>query len=285
MTTGNWSSRIRGYGTLALMVTVTMLGMSLFVEAQQVLERQPPNNDEVWKVNVTSALLPGKMEGKLRAKIEADRLACRSVDSTILEIPLTAITRITRDSGKDYPVAEFLMGVATHPSNERHTFGTKEYRKEMAGRAMLVAFAFVGLLFPKHKEVVLVSWKDESGEHDAEFRLGRTQGRTMLKKLQQETGLEPRDLEKERRDIEKGKKELRRWMKKKSEHPTKEPSGWPGRYIRQTICSGPLVLGAMGATPSITTSTRNKWQSGRWAANGATALEASMYSIPLAETS
>jgi len=267
------------------MVTVTMLGMSLVVEAQQVLERQPPNNDEVWKVNVTSALLPGKMEGKLRAKIEADRLACRSVDSTILEIPLTAITRITRDSGKDYPVAEFLMGVATHPSNERHTFGTKEYRKEMAGRAMLVAFAFVGLLFPKHKEVVLVSWKDESGEHDAEFRLGRTQGRTMLKKLQQETGLEPRDLEKERRDIEKGKKELRRWMKKKSEHPTKEPSGWPGRYIRQTICSGPLVLGAMGATPSITTSTRNKWQSGTWAANGATALEASMYSIPLAETS
>jgi len=45
----------------------------------------------------------------------------------------------------------------------------------------------------------------------------------LLKKLQQETGLEPRDLEKERRDIEKGKKELRRWMKKESERWTKGP--------------------------------------------------------------
>src|SRR5258706_12262045 len=126
MTTGNWSLRIRGYGTLALMVTVTMLGMSLVVEAQQVLERQPPNNDEVWKVNVTSALLPGKMEGKLRAKIEADRLACRSVDSTILEIPLTAITRITHDNGKDDPEPEFQMGEETHPSTHRQTSVTKD---------------------------------------------------------------------------------------------------------------------------------------------------------------
>ena len=223
MTTGNWSSRIRRYRTLALMITVMMLGMSLVAEAQQGLERSPLNNDVGWKVNVISAILPGKMEGKLRARIEADRLVCRSVDSTVLEIPLTAITRITRDSSKDYPIAEFLMGVATHPSYERHTFGTKEYRKEMAGRAVLVAFAFFGLLFPKHKEVVLVSWEDESGEHDAKFRLERTQGRAMLEMLRQETGLEPRDLEKERKDIEKGKKELRRWMKKESERRTKKP--------------------------------------------------------------
>jgi len=87
-------------------------------------------------------------------------------------------------------------------------------------------------------------------------RLGRTQGRTMLKKLQQETGLEPRDLEKERRDIEKGKKELRRWMKKKSEHPTKEPSGWPARYILKRMWVAYMPVSHVGPLTLISRSSR-----------------------------
>jgi hypothetical protein len=61
----------------------------------------------------------------------------------------------------------------------------------------------------------------------------------MLKKLQQETGLEPRDLEKERRDIEKGKKELRRWMKKESERRAKEPG--PGAVQLSFSISNPYI--------------------------------------------
>ncbi len=83
----------------------------------------------------------------------------------------------------------------------------------------------------RHRYPFLSPWAARSGEFWStyrlvcrsvdstvlvEFRMGRTQGRAMLKKLQQETGLEPRDLEKERRDIEKGMKELRLWMKKQS---------------------------------------------------------------------
>lgn len=210
-------------GTLTLIIGFAMASMSLPVCAEDEPKHNLQKNQAAWKVNVVSELFPEKAREKLQAKIEKGQLVCRSRDSAVLEIPLNAITRVTRDSAKEYPAAEFLMAAAMQPSRERHRFGTKEYRDEMKARAMLGAFAFVGLLFPKHKEVVLVSWKEEDGEHNAEFRMGRKEGRAMLQKLQQETGMEPRDLEKERKDFEKRMKEIRRLIQEESKRSREKP--------------------------------------------------------------
>ena len=208
------------HGTITLIIAVSISLMSQAVAAQEKPNRDLQKEKVVWKVNLISAELPERVRLKLQAEIEEDRLVCRSADSAVLEIPLTAITRITRDSTKEYPMAEFFTRLATHPSIEHHFFGTKEYRDEMKARATLAAIAFVGLLFPKHKEAVLVAWKDVLGEHYAEFHMGRKPGRTMLQELQKQTGLEPQDLEMERRRIE---KELRRWRKKESHESQGNP--------------------------------------------------------------
>ena len=64
--------------------------------------------------------------------------------------------------------------------------------------------------------MVWLSWADETGEHDAQLYMERSRGRVMLQRLQQETGLEPRDLEKERKDFEDARRELRRWAEEQS---------------------------------------------------------------------
>jgi len=61
--------------------------------------------------------------------------------------------------------------------------------------------------------------------------------------------------------------------------PQRSQAGGPDDISARQYAAAHSVLGAMGATPSITTSTRNKWQSGNVGCDGATALEASMYSI------
>jgi hypothetical protein len=220
MTTRDRTFQSLVYGTMTLITAVTISLMSQVVAAQDKPNRGLQKEKVVWKVSVISAELPERVRLKLQAEVEEDRLVCRSADSAVLEIPLTAITRITRDSTKEYPMAEFFAGLATHPSIEHHLVGTKEYRDEMKARATLAAIAFVGLLFPKHKEAVLVAWTDELGEHYAEFHIGRKQGRTMLKELQKQTGLEPQDLEMERKRFE---KELRRWNQKKSHESQGNP--------------------------------------------------------------
>jgi len=215
MTTRDRALQSLVYGTIALMIAITISLMSHVVAAQEKPNRDLQKEKVVWKMSVISAELPERVQLKLRAEIEEDRLVCRSADSAVLEIPLTAITRITRDSTKEYPIAAFFAGLATHPSVEHHLVGTKEYRDEMKARATLAAIAFVGLLFPKHKEAVLVAWTDELGEHYAEFHMGRKLGRTMLKELQRQTGLEPQDLEMERKRFE---RELRRRTESKKSH-------------------------------------------------------------------
>lgn len=222
MLTREWAWRACVSRTFAVIVVPAIFLVSPAGHAQEEPRHKLQKNEKGWQVNVISAVLPETQQAKLQAKIEEDRLVCSTAGSAVLEIPLDAITRITRDTAKDYPAAEFLMGAALRPSTERHRFGSREYREEMAARAMLGGFAFLGLLFPRHKEVVTVFWQDDEGEHGAEFRLGRKQGRLMLQRLREESGVEPRDLEKERKDFEAARKELQRWIKKQSEKDRRE---------------------------------------------------------------
>ncbi len=71
-------------------------------------------------------------------------------------------------------------------------------------------------LFPSHKEVVRLSWTDAQGQHDADFYLGRTEGRALLAEIKKQTGLEPRDLEKERKEEKKKLKSLQRQNSQRS---------------------------------------------------------------------
>lgn len=213
MTASRQTSRVRVYASLAMIFAATTLCLPLAVRAQEETKRALPQNGKGWKVNVVSEIFPEKQMPKLKAGIEGDYLVCRSNGSPVLEIPLNAITRMSRDDAKDYPVAEFLMGAATQPSGERHRFGSKKYRDEMAARAVLGGIAIFTLLFPRHKEDVHLFWSDEEGEHGAEFLMGRKEGHAMLQKLQQETGVTPRDLETERKDYEQKWKELQRRIK------------------------------------------------------------------------
>ena len=210
MTASRQAWRARVHRSLALTVAATALCLPLAVRAQEEPKRALSKNGKGWKVNVVSEIFPEKQILKLQARIEGGQLVCRSGASPVLEIPLNAITRMNRDKAKDYPVAEFLMGVATQPSSERHRFGSKRYREEMAARMTLGGIAIFTLLFPRHKEDVHLFWTDEEGEHGAQFLMGRKEGRAMLQELQQETGLTPRDLEKERKDYEQKRKELER---------------------------------------------------------------------------
>jgi hypothetical protein len=202
----------------AVSLLIVILISVLCVSASAQHKESPPDHEDhsKWKANVISALFPETRKANVEVSIEDGTVTCRETGWRVLVVPLNGITGVARDTGNDYPAADFLMGAATAPSTEHHVFGTRKYQEEMAARVALGGFAFLGLLFPRHREVVRVSWKDENGEHDAEFRMGRKQGRAMIRKLRSETGLEPRDLEQERRDIEAAKKELRRWANEKS---------------------------------------------------------------------
>lgn len=214
-----WRAQV--YGSLALIIAATALGLPLAVRAQDEPKQTLPKNGKGWKVNAVSELFPDKVMAKMQARIEGDWLVCRSGDSVVLDVPLKAISRMSRDTFKDYPAAEFLRGAAMQPSGERARFGSKRYREEMAARAMLGGFAFFALRFPRHKEEVHVFWLDEEGEHGAQFLMGRKEGRAMLQKLETETGMKARDAEKERKDYEERTKELQRWIK---QNDTKGPS-------------------------------------------------------------
>ena len=237
MTASRQTSRARVNRSLAVILAATALGPPLAVRAQEGPKRSLPKSEKAWKVNVLSEVFPQRLAVKLRARIEEDRLVCFSGDSVVLEVPLKAISRMSRDTAKDYPAAEFLMRAATQPSIERRSFGSKEYGQEIAARAMLGGLAFFALLFPRHKEEVHVFWIDEGGEHGAEFLMGRREGHVMLQKLQQETGVKARDLEKERKDYERRRKELQRWIKKHSpvDEPERETPQFPPR--NRTSCS------------------------------------------------
>jgi len=192
---------LTGYRKCGVGVVLTFLTAGLGIAADAAAQEQEKAtsraHDAGWKANVITALFPEKVKRKLRVKIEADQLVCRSGGSDVLEIPLQAVIGITRDRAKDYPATEFLLGVAMMPTGEQHTFASKEYRHQMVARGTLAVISLAGLLFPKHKEVVLVSWRDQFGEHDAEFRMSRADGQKMLYELEQESGLQARDLEKE----------------------------------------------------------------------------------------
>jgi len=231
MTASRRTWRARVDGSLALIIATAALGLPLAVSAQQEPKRTLPNNGKAWKVNVVSELLPEKQMLKLQAGIEGDRLVCRSGGSAVFEIPLNAITKMSRDDAKDYPVAGFLMGVATQPSSKQHRFGSKKYREEMAASAVLAGMAIFALLFPRHKEQVHVFWTDKEGEHGAQFLMGRKQGRAMIRKLQQETGVKTRDLGKERKDYKQGGRSYSAGSKNTAERPADRPTS-------QFLCPG-----------------------------------------------
>ena len=218
------SGKIRFYDILQLTTAVIFL-WTPSTGAQDQTKQMLTSNDKAWQVHVVSELLPEKGMAGLRAMIEQGQIVCRLVDSAVLEIPLKSITRASRDTVKNYPAAEFLMGVATRPSDNPPLFGTRRYRDEAAARLTLGAFAFVGLLFPRHKDEIHVFWTDEDGEHGAEFLMGRKEGHAMLERLKQESVIEVRDLEKERKVFEKRREQLSRVEKE-------------GKRTRRTLPNG-----------------------------------------------
>lgn len=199
--------------------------------AQDDPKRIQSQHEQGWSAAVVSGLFPATKTDKVKARIEQDQLVCRSTGSSVLEIPLKSISRVCRDTTKDYPIAQFLMTAAVQPSTNPPTFGSREFREQMAARATLGALAFVGLLFPRHKDEIYLSWTDEDGEHGAVFLMGRKDGCAMLKRLKQETGIEVRNLEKERKDYENGMRELRRQVKREEKRKeSKEAVDTPAHH-------------------------------------------------------
>jgi len=182
--------------------------------AQDDPKRVQPQYEQGWSANVVSGLFPATKAEKVKVRIEEDQLVCRSTGSTVLEIPLKSITRVSRDTTKDYPITQFLMGVALQPSATPPSFGSRKYREEAAARVTLGVLAFFALLFPRHKDEIYLSWSNEDGEHSTVFLMGRKEGHAMFERLKQETDIEVRDLEKERKAYEKRMRELRRQIKK-----------------------------------------------------------------------
>ena len=201
---GRFVSLRKGVGLMLLAIAYIPAS-----EAQEALKPKVHRKDSGWKLSVISDVMPGKVGRNLRTEIEDERLVCRSPsDVPLLEIPLKTITQVTRDTEKDYRVSRWLMMAATQPSREHHTFGSKEHREQLKARVGLTLTAMIAALFPSHKEAVHVTWSDEEGTHYALFYLGRSEGRAMLARIKQETGLEPRDLENERKAEKKRLKAL-----------------------------------------------------------------------------
>ena len=194
--------------SLRLIIAVAIL-WGPHTNAQDEPKSVLPKDEKGWTANLVSGLFPGTKTEKVKARIEDGQLVCRSDASAILEIPLKSITRVSRDTTKDYPAAQFLVGAALQPSIQRPRFGSRRYREEAAARATLGALAFSALLFPRHKDEIYLSWTDDDGEHGAGFLMGRKEGHAMLERLKQQTGIEARDLEKERKAYEKRMRESR----------------------------------------------------------------------------
>jgi hypothetical protein len=189
--------------------------------AQGNLKPKVQRKNMGWKLSVVSDAMTEKIRKDVRTEIEEDRLVTRSADVPILEIPLKSIAQFTRDTEEDYKVSQFFMSAATKPSIEHHTFGSKKHREELKSRAGLAMIAMIASLFPSHKEVLHVSWTDEEGTHFALFYLGREEGRSMLAEIKKQTGLVPRDLEKERKEEEKRPKML---LRQKAAQPAPTPT-------------------------------------------------------------
>ena len=126
------------------------------------------------------------------------------------------MTEISRDDDKDYAVSRWLMNAATQRSSEHHPFGSRAYREGLEARLGLALLSMFASLFPSHKEMVRLRWTDAQGQHDADFYLRRTEGRALLGEIKKQTGLEPRDLEKERKEEEKRLKALERQNSQRS---------------------------------------------------------------------
>jgi hypothetical protein len=189
-------------------------------EAQEESKRKVQKKERSWKLSVVSELVPGKIGKKLTARIEGDTFVCRSSDVPLLEIPLKTVTEISRDDDKDYAASRWLMNAATQRSDGHHRYGSRAYREDLEASLGLAFLSMIASLFPSHKEVVRLRWTDAQGQHNADFYLGRTEGRALLMEITKLTGLEPRDLEKERKEQEKRLKSLQR----QSSQPSNEVS-------------------------------------------------------------
>jgi len=222
MRIGNWAPGIRVHGSLGIMVMAAASCMCVAAAEQVETKRKIQQKEKGWRLSVISEALPGKVGTKLRLNIEENQIVCRSEGSAVLEIPLQAISQVSRDTDKDYPASRFLMAAATRPSEKRHRFGSKAHREELEARAGLVMLSFLASLFPTHKELVRVTWTDEGAAHDADLYLGRTEGQALLAEIKKQTGLEVRDLEKERKEMEKEIKALQRKTGEKSKENSKE---------------------------------------------------------------
>jgi hypothetical protein len=218
---GRFMNLRAGVGMMILAVAFCSPGAG----AQGNLKPKVQRKNASWKLRVVSDAMTEKIRKDVRTEIEEDRLVTRSADVPILEIPLKSIAQFTRDTEEDYKVSQFFMSAATKPSIEHHTFGSKKHREELKSRAGLEIIAMIASLFPSHKEVLHVSWTDEEGTHFALFYLGREEGRAMLAEIKKQTGLEPRDLEKERKQEEKRLKMLQRQLQRqKTAQPAPTPT-------------------------------------------------------------
>jgi len=135
-------------------------------------------------------------------------LACRSVDSTISS-PADRNHQDTRDSGNGLPRSRVSDGGSDTSFDERHTFGTKEYRKEWPG-GNVVGVRLRWAALSKAQRCGAGFLKDESGDR-ANSAWGARNVGPCLKKLSRKRGWS-RATWRGARDIEKGKKVLRRWM-------------------------------------------------------------------------
>jgi len=206
----NWASGIRVQASVGVAVMAASSWLCAAAEAQEESKRKVQRKERSWKLSVVSEVVPGKIGKKLTARIEGDMFVCRSSDVPLLEIPLKTVTEISRDDEKDYAASRWLMNAAAQRSSEHHRFGGRAYREDLEASLGLALLSMLASLFPSHKEVVRLSWTDAQGQHDADFYLGRTEGRALLGEIKKQTGLEPRDLEKERKEEEKRLKSLRR---------------------------------------------------------------------------
>jgi hypothetical protein len=220
MRIGNWASGIRVQASVGVAVMAASSWLCASAEAQEESKRKVQKKERSWKLSVVSELVPGKIGKKLTARIEGDTFVCRSSDVPLLEIPLKTVTEISRDDDKDYAASRYLMNAATQRSDEHHRYGSRAYREDLEASLGLAFLSMIASLFPSHKEVVRLRWTDAQGQHDADFYLGRTEGRALLMEITKLTGLEPRDLEKERKEQEKRLKSLQR----QSSQPSNEVS-------------------------------------------------------------
>src|SRR5689334_7247874 len=106
MTAGRQTWRARVHGSLALVIMARALCLPLVVSAQEVPKRNLHDNRKAWRVNVVSDVLPENQVLRLQASVEEGWLVCRSSGSVVVKVPVSAITRMSRDNAKDHPVAE-----------------------------------------------------------------------------------------------------------------------------------------------------------------------------------